>query len=92
MDQSVFLAFILALALGSLIGIEREMPRHGTKPGGATGFGGIRTYASIAFFGAIMTWLDTTLNTHIWIAFGSILSGLFILVSHAYSSFQKDRM
>jgi uncharacterized membrane protein YhiD involved in acid resistance len=50
MDQSVFIAFLLALSLGALIGIERELPRHGTKPGGASDFGGIRTYASIAFF------------------------------------------
>ncbi len=92
MDQSVFMGFILAIALGALIGIEREMPRHGTKPGGATSFGGIRTYASIAFFGAIMMWLDTALDMKIWTAFGSILSGLFILVSYAYSSFQKDRI
>lgn len=33
MDQSVFIGFVLAIALGALIGIEREMPRHGTKPG-----------------------------------------------------------
>lgn len=92
MDQSVFIGFLLALSLGALIGIERELPRRGTKPGGASDFGGIRTYASIAFFGAIMTWLDTTLDMHIWTAFGSILSGLFILVSYAYSSFQKNKI
>ena len=90
MDQSVFIGFVLAIALGALIGIEREMPRHGIKPGGATGFWGIRTYASIAFFGAIMMWLDNTLEMKIWTAFGSILSWLFILVSYAYSSFQKN--
>ena len=50
MEPSVFIGFILALALGGLIGTERELPWSGTKPGGATGFGGIRTYASIAFF------------------------------------------
>jgi uncharacterized membrane protein YhiD involved in acid resistance len=49
MEPSVFIGFLLAIALGGLIGTEREMPWSGTKPGGATGFGGIRTYASIAF-------------------------------------------
>lgn len=39
-----------------------------------------------------MMWLDRTLDMHIWIALGAILSGLFILVSYAYSSFQKDRI
>ncbi len=67
MDHSVFLGFLLALSLGALIGIERELPRRGTKPGGASDFGGIRTYASIAFFGAIMTWFDHTLGSQTWI-------------------------
>ena len=67
MDHSVFLGFLLALSLGALIGIERELPRRGTKPGGASDLGGIRTYASIAFFGAIMTWLDHTLGSQTWI-------------------------
>ena len=35
-------------ALGALIGTEREMPRSGTIPGGASGFGGIRSYALLA--------------------------------------------
>lgn len=74
MEQSIFIGFLLSLLLGALIGIERELPRRGTKPGGANDFGGIRTYASIAFFGAIMTWLDITLKMNIWILFGSILS------------------
>jgi uncharacterized membrane protein YhiD involved in acid resistance len=92
MEPTVFIGFILALALGGLIGTEREMPWSGTKPGGATGFGGIRTYASIAFLGAIAAWLDANLDTKFWTLFGAILSGVFILVSYAYSSFEKNRM
>lgn len=38
MDQTLFWGFFLAIALGALIGTEREMPWSGTKPGGATGF------------------------------------------------------
>ncbi len=48
MDQILFWNFILAIALGALIGTEREMPRSGTTPGGASGFGGIRSYALLA--------------------------------------------
>lgn len=58
MDQILFGDFILATALGALIGIEREMPRTGTRAGGAHGFGGIRSYALIGLLGAIATWMD----------------------------------
>jgi uncharacterized membrane protein YhiD involved in acid resistance len=33
MDQVIFWNFILATALGALIGIEREMPRSQTQVG-----------------------------------------------------------
>jgi uncharacterized membrane protein YhiD involved in acid resistance len=33
MDQSIFWAFLLATALGALIGTEREMPWNGSKIG-----------------------------------------------------------
>lgn len=33
MEPTVFIGFILALALGGLIGTERELPWSGTKPG-----------------------------------------------------------
>ena len=48
MDQILFWNFILAIALGALIGTEREMPRSGTIPGGASGFGGIISYALLS--------------------------------------------
>lgn len=49
MDQILFWNFILAIALGALIGTEREMPRNTVaKTGGNSGFGGIRSYALLA--------------------------------------------
>lgn len=92
MEPTVFIGFILALALGGLIGTERELPWSGTKEWGATGFWGIRTYASIAFFGAISTWLDIVLHTQFWMLFGAILSAIFILASYMYSSFERNKM
>jgi uncharacterized membrane protein (DUF4010 family) len=92
MEPSVFIGFLLALALGGLIGTERELPWSGTKPGWATGFGGIRTYASIAFFWAIAAWIDMQLGTKFWTLFGAILSGVFILMAYTYSSFEKNKM
>ena len=92
MDISLFLSFLLATGLGALIGIEREMPAHGAKSGGATGFGGIRSYALLALLGAIATWLDTVTQSEIWKFLGLIFSSIFVIVSYIYSSFQKDKM
>ncbi len=68
------------------------MPWSGTKLGWATGFGWIRTYASISFFWAICAWLDNYYSTHIWIITGAIISASFILLSYVYTSFRKDKM
>lgn len=92
MEPTVFIGFILAIALGALIGTERELPWAGTKLGWATGFGGIRTFATISFFGAICAWFDKILGVNIWIAIGAIISGLFVLASYIYASFQRDKM
>ncbi len=94
MEQSLFFSFLLATALGALIGTEREMPWSGTKPGGATGFGGIRSYALLALLGALMTWLDSTMaaDNHVWKISGFITSGFIVLIGYAYSSFSQHRM
>lgn len=92
MDISLFFSFLLATALGALIGIEREMPATGTKAGGGTGFGGIRSYALLALLGAIATWLDTVTQSEIWKFLGLIFSSIFVLISYIYSSFKKDKM
>ncbi len=92
MEPSIFIGIMLAIALGWLIGTERELPWTGTKVWGATGFWGIRTYASIALFGAIATLLDRFFQMHIWVLVGAVMSGVFILVSYIYSSFRRDKM
>lgn len=69
------------------------MPWSGTKPGGASGFGGIRSYALLALLGAIMTWLDTISGSgHLWKMTGFIASGLIVLAGYMYSSFYQHRM
>lgn len=92
MDYIIFWNFILATALGALIGTEREMPRTGVKMGWAAGFGGIRSYALLSLLGAIATWMDISMNTNIWKISGLIISGLFVAIAYTYSSFSKDRM
>ena len=92
MEPSIFINFILAIALGWLIGTERELPWTTRRSSVATGFGGIRTFGSIAFFWSIAAWFDMQYGGHVWVLFGAILSWLFILLGYAYSSFGKDRM
>ncbi len=38
MDSSAIIAFLIAIALGALIGTEREMPWSGRIAGGGVGF------------------------------------------------------
>ena len=74
MDYIIFWNFILAIALGALIGTEREMPRTGARVGGAAGFGGIRSYALLSLLGAIATWMDLSMGTNIWKVSGLLIS------------------
>lgn len=92
MDQILFWNFILAAALGALIGIEREMPRTLSTHREASEFGGIRSYALLALLGSIATWLDISLRTDFWKISGLILSASFVLVSYAYSTFRQDHI
>lgn len=92
MDQILFWNFIVAIALGALIGTEREMPRTGVKLGGAAGFGGIRSYALLSLLGALCTWMDIMMGTNLWKFSGFIISGIFVMIAYTYSSFSKDKM
>lgn len=93
MDQILFWNFVLSIALGALIGTEREMPRNNiSKTSGNGGFGGIRSYALLSLLGAIMTWLDSVFGTDIWKISGLIMSAIFVVIAYAYSSWNKDLM
>jgi uncharacterized membrane protein (DUF4010 family) len=93
MEQSLFWSFLLATALGALIWTEREMPWSGTKPGGASGFWGIRSYALLALFWAIAAWMDTTSNSgNFWKWVGILTTGCIVLAGYVYSSFSEHRM
>ncbi len=92
MDQILFWNFILAIALGALIGTEREMPRTGVKVGWVAGFGGIRSYALLSLLWALTTWMDISMGTDIWKIIGLLISGIFVVVAYTYSSFSKDHI
>lgn len=92
MDSSIIIAFLIAIALGALIGTEREMPWSGRVIGGGVGFGGIRSYALLSLMGAFMAWMDMHLQLNIWRILGMIISAIFVVIAYVYTSFRKDRM
>lgn len=70
--------FLLALALGLLIGLEREYARHRKK---AHDYAGIRTFPLIALFGALSAFFSETISPWLLIA-GVVLMGALIIVSY----------
>lgn len=70
--------FALALALGGIIGLEREYARN--KARGNT-YAGIRTYPLIALFGALGAYLGSIIS--LWILLASVLlMGALVIVAY----------
>ena len=70
--------FLAALALGALIGLEREYARYKKR---GHDYAGIRTFPLIALFGALSAYLGDLFSVHILIG-GIILTGLLIIVAY----------
>lgn len=92
MDSSLFIGLILAIVLGGLIGIERELPRTGVDSKSSIGFGGIRSFAAIAFLWAIWLQMDHIMQTHIWSILGFVVSSILIITSYVYNAFWLKKM
>ena len=74
-DPSPLLGFAIALALGALIGVERERK----KRAGELASGGLRTFALLAETGAIAAWLSTIPGSPwVFIAGGALVTALVI--------------
>ena len=74
-DPSPLLGFAIALALGALIGVERERK----KRAGELASGGLRTFALLAEAGAIAAWLSTlTGSPWVFVAGGALVTALVI--------------
>ena len=83
----VLLKFFIALALGTLIGLEREYARYRER--GHT-YAGIRTFPLMALFGAIAAYLGQTIS--LWILYISLLLlGLLIVVAYFILAEQDQR-
>ncbi len=79
-DYIILRNFIVALALGVLIGLEREYAR---KRGQGHTYAGIRTFPLISLFGALAAYLGETVS--VWILIGSMmLMGTLILIAYFF--------
>jgi uncharacterized membrane protein (DUF4010 family) len=76
--EEIFLGFLVALAAGSLIGLEREQARvHDKKPS----IGGVRTFPLIALAGALSALLAHTMG--VWPILGALLViGAYLAISY----------
>jgi len=79
--------FLLALALGALIGLEREYARFRNR---AHDYAGIRTFPLISLFGALCAFLGEAVNQWI-LVMGIFLIGLLIIVSYFVLSSGKKK-
>ena len=77
--------FLLALALGALIGLEREYARYKKH---AHDYAGIRTFPLIALFGALSAFFGEILNPWI-LVMGILLMGTLIIISYFVLSRKK---
>lgn len=74
MDTLFILKFLISLALGALIGIERERKREGAE------FAGVRTFILIAIMGTISAYISQFFP-YFWIV---AFAGLVVLVGASY--------
>ncbi len=78
MDLIVLQSFFIALALGALIGLEREYARYKRR---GHDYAGIRTFPLISLFGALSAFMGQLISPWILIV-GIILIGILIVIAY----------
>lgn len=78
--------FLIALALGALIGLEREYVQ---AKGKYTSFAGIRTFPLISLSGAIFAYLSQIVSP--WILFGGAIVIPLLIIAAYYTSSLKSK-
>ena len=85
-ELDIIKPFLIALALGALIGLEREYARYRKR---GHHYAGIRTLPLIALFGALSAYLGDKIN--IWILIlGIALTGILILMAYFSITRKKE--
>lgn len=77
LDSVVVRNFLLALAIGALVGIEREKHKTAEHP---ASFGGLRTFILLALAGAISAWLSLQLQLP-WLFLITVLAVLALVLT-----------
>lgn len=84
--EEIFLSFLVALAAGSLIGLEREQSRALDKKPSI--IGGVRTFPLIALSGSLSALLAHAVG--VWAMLGTLLTlGSFLAISY-YQEWRQD--
>lgn len=78
--------FLIAIAIGGLIGLEREIGKKEKKE--SLGFAGLRTFILVSFFGALSYFMGEKLNVPMIPSVSFVIFSLLIIVSY-YISAQK---
>lgn len=89
LDWSVFLNFLTAIALGAIIGMEREIEQQRSK---TLDFAGLRTFIFITMLGSLAGYLSTSFfssYTFIYIAFFGFI--LLAIASYAMLAYLQKK-
>ncbi len=90
MDFNIFLQFLLALGIGAIIGLEREIIHQKYK---VNDFAGVRNFTLIALFGAILSYISITLlNSLVLFLAGFIPFTLLVIAAYIISAQQTKRI
>ncbi len=85
MDELFVQNSVLALVLGFIIGLEREM--HTIYAQKKKDFGGSRTFSMIALFGFLSAWFSTFIPYFFLIS--TVIIGLFLVSTYVVNSFDN---
>jgi uncharacterized membrane protein (DUF4010 family) len=89
-DFNIFLEFLIAIAIGALIGMEREMDQQETK---IKEFAGVRTFIFITLFGALAAFVSQIFESQVlFISLVSLGFVLFVTVTYVLSVIYQKKV
>src|SRR5687767_15631145 len=88
MDREVVFSLGVALAVGLLVGLERQMA-IARKEGKEILLGGVRTFPLIAMMGAVSTLLARSMGA--WVAGASLVGFVTVVALYRIAQRQEDR-